>query len=294
MMQTQSRTAGDVAEEVAAQLAAAAVPDAAVDARWLIASFLNVDPWQSPDTPVALTGALGEAVARRARREPLQLIVGSTAFLDLTIACRPGVFVPRPETEVLAELAIAAALERDSAIVIEPCTGSGAIACAVAAHVPGVTIVATDVDEAAVALARDNAITTLEAVSHAAVIKVLQGDLFTPVAPELAGRVDVVVVNPPYLPASDVGSWMPEVSDHDPRSALVAGPDGNETVVRVMHDAHKWLRVDGVVMIEIDARRADEVVALARLAGWSDVEVVDDLTRRPRFILLRGPQARGA
>ncbi|MEX0831968.1 MAG: peptide chain release factor N(5)-glutamine methyltransferase [Nitriliruptoraceae bacterium] len=294
MIQTQPRTAGDVAEEVAAQLAVAAVPAADVDARWLIASFLKVDPWQSPDTPVTLTCALAEAVARRARREPLQLIVGSTAFLDLTIACRPGVFIPRPETEMLAEMAIAAALERDAAIVAEPCTGSGAIACAVAAHVPGVTIVATDVDEAAVTLARDNAMMTLDAASHAATIKVLRGDLFTPVAPAFAGRVDVVVANPPYLPASDVGSWMPEVSDHDPPGALVAGPDGNETVVRIMHDARKWLRPEGVVMMEIDTRRANEVVALARSVGWSDIEVVDDLTGRPRFILLRGPQSRVA
>ena len=294
MMEAQSRTAGDVAEEVAARLAAAAVPDAAVDARWLIESFLKVDPWQTPDTPVVLTDALGEAVARRERREPLQLIVGSTAFLDLTITCRPGVFVPRPETEVLAELAIAVALEREGAIVVEPCTGSGVIACAIAAHVPAVRVMATDVDPTAVALARDNATKTLHTVGHVASVEVLRGDLFAPVDPALAGQVDVVVVNPPYLPASDVGSWMPEVSDHDPRGALIAGPDGNETVIRVMHEAHDWLRTDGVVMMEVDTRRADDVVALARSAGWSDVEIVDDLTRRPRFIVLRGSQPRVA
>lgn len=289
---TTAATARLLAATIAQRLAAAGVTTPEADARWLIEGIAGVDPWREPDAVVAPTEALAAAVARRELREPLQLIVGETAFLDLTVACRPGVFVPRPETEVLARLAIDALGGRPSPVVIEPCTGSGVLACAVARHVPGVRVIAVDCDPAAVELASANARRVLAA--SVSTIDVLPGDLFAPVTASLAGHVDLVVANPPYLPPQDVATWDPEVADHDPRQALIGGDDGHEIVARIVTDSARWLRPDGIVMLEIDARRADEVAALAADVGWRRADLVDDLAGWPRFVVLRGPPSAAA
>jgi release factor glutamine methyltransferase len=284
----------DLLAQVAARLAAAGVASPRPDARWLVEHVLAAAG--DPTTPhgVAL---LEELVARRAAREPLQLVLGTTAFRTVELRCRPGVFIPRPETEVLAGVAIDAAREAGpSPVVAEPCTGTGAVACSLVAEVPGVRVIATDRDPAAVALARENLgrVTRGEAgltsTASGTSWEVREGELLGPVDTALRGHLDVLVANPPYLPASDRASWDPEVADHDPDTALVGGPDGHEVVDALLGAATTWLAPGGLVAIEVDARRAEDALAVARRVGLASPRAVADLTGAPRIVVARRPR----
>jgi release factor glutamine methyltransferase len=282
-------------EEVAGRLAAAGVPSAAVDARWLLEHVTGVDPLRPGAwalRPEELE-ALEPLVERRAAREPLQLVVGETAFRLITLRCAPGVFVPRPETEVVAGLAVDAARAAGrGAVVVEPCTGTGAIACSLAAEVPGVRVVAGDRDARAVALARENAERLLRGAAGAraasgATLEIRHGALLDPVPSTLRGRVDVLVANPPYLPAADRGSWEPEVARHDPEDALVGGVDGHEVVDALLRAAPEWLAPGGAVVVEIDERRGEDARRVAREAGLGEVTLQTDLTGAVRALVAR-------
>lgn len=216
------------------------------------------------------------AARRRAQREPLQLIVGSVGFRHLDIEVRPGVFIPRPETEVLAGLAV----ERTPAggVVVEPCTGTGAVACAVATEASPAVVVATDISPAAVALAGDNA-----RRNHAPVT-VLQGDILEPVDPALQGAVDVLVCNPPYVAADEMAGLEPELA-WDPVAALVSGPTGDEVVDRLISAAPQWLRPGGWLLLEVDSGRAQSTAGRMRAAAFEDVAVVPDLAGRDRVVM---------
>src|SRR5690606_16899961 len=184
---------------------------------------------------------LDELVERRAAREPLQHLVGSAGFRGIELLVGPGVFVPRPETEQVAGAAIDAAervvRERGRAVVVDLCTGSGAIALAVAAEVPAARVHAVELDTAALGWARRN----LEASPDRDRVGVLRGDARTALV-ELDGTVDVVVANPPYIPP-DAEPVDPEVRDHDPAVALYGlGPDGLEVPRGIVRAAARLLR----------------------------------------------------
>lgn len=276
-----------------ATLAAAGVPSPEVDARLLAQHVLGDDL----DTAVLTEDTLAdlrELVQRRAERVPLQQLTGETWFRWLRLSCAPGVFVPRPETEIVAGLAIdAARAAGERPVVVEPCTGTGAIALAVASEVAGAQVTATEVDAVAVALARRNLAALIDGragvdgLAAGATCEVRQGDLLAPVDAALRGRVDVLVSNPPYLPASDRGTWEPEVGDHDPDRALVGGDDGHEVVEALLAAAGTWLRPGGTVVLEIDDRRGEDAAAAARAAGLTDVRVVADLTGADRALVGR-------
>lgn len=279
----------DVVRRVAARLEAGGVPNAAVDARLLVEHVVEV-----AGVTAGCGGALLDGlVARRAARVPLQQVIGRTWFRTLELTCAPGVFVPRPETEIVAGVAIDAArtADRDRPRVVDVGTGSGAIACAVAAEVPGVDVVATERDPLAVALADVNAQRLRDGRAVAggpargATVTVLGGSLLDPVPPAWRGKVDVLVSNPPYLPAADRGTWAPEVGGHDPDAALVGGPDGHEVVDRLLQLAGEWLRPGGTAVIEIDDRRGRDATTAAREAGLLQVRLVPDLTGRDRAVV---------
>ena len=286
---------GRLTAVVTARLAAAGVPSPAVDARWLVEAATD-----GAEIAVVDRDRLEALVARRVAREPLQVILGTTAFRHVTLQTRSGVFVPRPETEIVAGVAVEAALAVASppARVVDACTGSGTIALAVAAEVPGVRVVATEVDADAVAVARAN-LARLQGrtpphghpwrpgdrLAPAASVDVVTGDLLDGVDASWRGRVDVLVANPPYLPAADRGSWEPEVAGHDPDRSLVGGADGHEVVVALLTLAGEWLRPGGTVVVEIDDRRGADALAAARGAGLVECRLVADLTGRDRAVI---------
>lgn len=280
------RTAVEVTAALTDRLTAAGVPTPDVDAELIVRHVLGwsrtrylIDARRPLSrTALALVDVLGR---RRADREPLQHITGTVGFRHLDLLVRPGVFVPRPETEVLA----GAAIERvpSGGVVVEPCTGSGAVACAVATEADAAVVVATDVSPRAVLLARDNALRT------GARVDVRLGDLLDPVGHEHRGRIDVLVCNPPYVAEEELGLVEPEVALHDPRAALVAGPTGAEVSDRLVGLAPVWLRSGGWVLLELAEARVRAAAERAGAAGLHDVSVLRDLTGRDRVLVARRP-----
>jgi release factor glutamine methyltransferase len=282
----------DVVRQVTARLQAAGVPNAGVDARILVEHVVETFGGAAGCHGAVLDGL----VARRSARVPLQQVIGRTWFRTLELACAPGVFVPRPETEVVAGVAVDAARAAraaggDRVRVVDVGTGTGAIAFAVATEVAGAEVVAVERDPAAAALARDNAgrvasgVAGPEGFAAGSSLEVVEGVLLDPVPAAWRGAVDVLVSNPPYLPAADRGTWAPEVADHDPDTALVGGEDGHEVVDELLHLAADWLRPGGTVVVEIDDRRGADALAAARAAGLADPHLVQDLTRRDRAVV---------
>jgi release factor glutamine methyltransferase len=282
-METRGRTAGEVLADVASRLERAGVPTPRVDAEllvahatgWSRAGLRTATDEQLPDQDV-----LEPLVVRRARREPLQLIVGTVGFRYLELEVRPGVFIPRPETETLAGEAVARTPA--DGLVVEPCTGTGAVACAVATEARA-RVVATDRAPAAVALARANVQRT------GAQVEVLQGDLLGPVDVRLRGRVDVVVSNPPYVADDETAGLEPEVVAWDPRDALVSGPTGHEVSDRLIDEARGWLASGGWLLMEVDAARAAEAARRCSAAGYAGAAVMRDLADRDRVVVARWP-----
>jgi release factor glutamine methyltransferase len=277
-------TVGEALAATTARLAAAGVPTPDVDARWLLVSVtggtaVRVSLGSRRRLDEQAAARLSEHVARRLRREPLQLILGSIGFRHLDLLVRPGVFIPRPETEVLAGLAIA--VLPAGGVVVEPCTGSGAVAGAVALEASPRVIVATDTSAAAVQLAQDNAVRAGVAVD------VRLGDLLDPVPADLRGKVDVLVANPPYLAAAELDGLEPEVVGWDPHDALVAGPTGHEVSDRLVKQAPQWLADGGWLLLEVDPGRAATTVARMTAAGLTEADVHNDLTGAARIVTAR-------
>ena len=257
----------------AARLHAAGVPSPEHDARELAACSLGLaraQLWRA----AAVGPIFWSYVARRERREPLQHITGRAHFRTVTLAVGPGVFVPRPETELVAQAAIDAAAPLAKPVVVDLCTGSGAIALAVAAEVPHARVHAVELDPAAYAWAQRNCTGSSIDLRH--------GDAAEAFS-DLDGCVDVVVSNPPYIPW-DSQPLDPEVREHDPAVALWSGEDGLDTVRAVQRTARRLLRTGGTLVVEHADVQGEAVPALLRAAsGWRQVADHADLTGRPRF-----------
>ena len=222
-------------------------------------------------------------LARRAAREPLQHLTGSAAFRHVELAVGPGVFVPRPETELLAGWAIDAARTAAHADgtcrVVDLCTGSGAIAKAVADEVPDADVHAVELDEGALAWAERNLAGTGVDLRH--------GDLATSFD-DLLGTVDVVVCNPPYIPLEAWESVAAEARDHDPHLALFSGQDGLDAMRVLELRAALLLRPGGVVGAEHADVQGESAPGVFTAAGrWLDVTDHLDLAGRPRYVTAR-------
>ncbi|UNO39930.1 peptide chain release factor N(5)-glutamine methyltransferase [Streptomyces sp. MST-110588] len=222
-----------------------------------------------------------EAVARREAREPLQHITGRAFFRYLELHVGPGVFVPRPETESVVGWAIDAVRAMDvvEPLIVDLCTGSGAIALALAQEVPRSRVHAVELSEDAMRWARKN-------VQGSRVV-LQQGDALT-AFPELDGQVDLVISNPPYIPLTEWEYVAPEARDHDPELALFSGEDGLDTIRGIERTAHRLLRPGGVVVVEhADTQGGQVPWIFAEERGWADAADHPDLNNRPRFATAR-------
>lgn len=260
------------------RLADAGVPSPRFDAEELAAHVHGVRRSELHTVPEgAFDAAYWEAVARRAAREPLQHITGHAYFRYVDVLVGPGVFIPRPETEVVTGWAIDALRSMDVArpVVVDLCTGSGAIALAIAQEVPRAMVHAVEVDDAALEWARRN-------LAGKDRVRLYRADV-TGCLPDLDGQVDLVISNPPYVP---VGAQVrdPEVVAYDPPHALWAGADGLDVLRAVEETARRLLRVAGCVVVEHADEQWATVPALFREdAGWQNVRDHRDLAGRPRF-----------
>ncbi|MEJ3749648.1 peptide chain release factor N(5)-glutamine methyltransferase [Actinomycetes bacterium KLBMP 9797] len=261
-------------------LADAGLPSARVDAELLAAHVLGVSRGRlalADGLTAPQREAYRDLVDRRAAGEPLQHLVGTAPFRRLEVAVGPGVFVPRPETELLAGwgLEVAGA----SPTVVDLCSGSGAIALAVAQEVPDATVYAVERSPAALSWLRRNADGTR--------VRVVAGDVTDPaVLAELDGRVDLVLCNPPYVPAAV--AVPADVARHDPAEAVFAGADGLSVIRPVVARAAALLRGGGWFGVEHDDTHGEVVPALLRADGrFADVADHRDLAGRPRFATAR-------
>ena len=271
-------------------LAEAGVPSPAVDARALAAFALGLErltPGLDPEPEAGFAARFATLVERRRAREPLQRITGRTAFRHLDVPVADDVFVPRPETESVAEVAVVEASALRAAgqdvVVVDLCCGSGVIAVSVALEAPGARVLAVDASAAAVAATRA---TALEAGVD---VDVRAGDVTQPgLLGELDAAVDVVVANPPYIPP-DAVPHDPEVRDHDPDLALYGGGvDGLEVPRAVIVVAARLLRGGGLFVMEhAEVQSAAVRGALAASALFDAIETRTDLTGRDRMVVAR-------
>ena len=273
-----------VRDETVGRLAAAGVPDPEVDAELLLGHVLGLSRG-GVQARLVVGGTLSETdaatleslVRRRERREPLQHLTGRAAFRSLDLAVGPGVFVPRPETEQVVQLAIDAlrATAEPEPIAIDLGSGSGAIALAMATEVPHARVWAVENSPAAFPWTRRN----VEAVG-APNLELVFGDLATALA-ELDGRAAVVISNPPYVPAGELPR-DPEVRMHDPEAALYGGPDGLDVVRVLSTRAAELLHPGGLLVIEHAETQSAPIAAILAADGWRAIAHHRDLTSRDR------------
>lgn len=279
-------------EQATDRLAEAGVGSPRFDAEELAALSLGVDRaglWRY-DAPGE---RFAELVAARAARVPLQHLTGRAGFRHLDLHVGPGVFVPRPETELVAGAVVEEARALGGAgsppLVVDLCAGSGAIALAVADEVPSAQVHAVEIDPSAHAWARRN----LDRHPAGDRVRLVLDDAARAL-PELAGVVDVVVSNPPYVPAG-ARPLDPEVADHDPGVSLYGGgEDGLDVLRSVLGSAWRLLRPGGLLVVEHGEAQGAAVRTLLDRAGWRDATGHADLAGRPRYATARRPGAAGA
>jgi release factor glutamine methyltransferase len=269
-------------------LAGAGVASPRGEAELLAAHVVGVDRGRLMMHPLVdqhMVEKLRELVERRAAREPLQHLLGTAVLGPVEVAVGPGVFIPRPETELLLEWGLREVADIATPVVVDLCTGSGALALAVAASRPDAVVHAVDVDSAALTWAQRNVAEHVAAggtpvTVHAADVR--SPDLLV----ELETRVDLVLCNPPYVP--DGTAVPPEVSEWDPPVAVFGGPDGLEVIRAVVSAAAALLRYGGALAIEHDDTHGEVVPELLRRRRvLAEVEEHDDLAGRPRFVTAR-------
>ena len=276
-------TVGALLDEATHRLTSAGVPSPAHDARELLSHVLHRRPMLLARTdPVSADQAerFATLLAHRSARVPLQHLTAEAHFRYLTLAVGPGAFVPRPETEVMTGWAVDRLRERPAGdpppVVVDLCTGSGAIAKAVATEVPGSRVFAVEVSPEAHAWADRNLADTD--------VTLLLGDMADSLA-ELDGTVDLVICNPPYVPLEAYDSVVAEARDHDPTIALFSGDDGLDAIRVLTATAARLLKPGGRLTFEHAEVQVDAAPAVVvASAAYRTVRDHRDLTGRPRFV----------
>ena len=269
---------GAALSEAAARLAAAGVPDAALDAEYLLAEVLHCPRLSLRlEKARALTEAQTQAyealLSRREAREPLQYILGTQPFMGFSLRVDARALIPRNDTETLCEQALFRL--RPGQRALDLCTGTGALAIAMKKRCPGAAIVATDISGDALSLARENA------AALGAEVRFVQGDLFAPVAGE---RFELIVSNPPYIPTAELAELPHEVTGFEPSLALDGGADGLVFFDRLVAEALPLVKDGGLFACELHETCLDEAARRLREAGCIDVKVTKDLVGRDRIV----------
>ena len=275
-----------------------------LSAEWLLANVCGlsrVELYVNFDKPLEADelAAMHAAIERRASGEPLQYVTGEMPFRHIVLRCERGVLIPRPETEILVDVALEGvdeALARQGGDategeaqrcvrVLEVGTGTGCIALSVASERPGTHVTATDLSERAVELATRNR----EALGLEDAVDIVGCDLAEGVDPELMGGFSVLVSNPPYIPTRVLREEVPaEVADFEPELALDGGEDGLDVFRRLLDLAPAALEAGGMLCVELFEGSLEDAVALVRERdGWASVEIREDLTHRPRVLVAR-------
>lgn len=264
------------------------------------ASGLDRSRW-AEDASADAAAALEAMVERRLAGEPLQYVLGRWSFRGLDLMVDRRVLIPRPETEVVAEVALAeirrlhlpppGRATGEPVVVADLGTGSGALALALAAEVPEAEVWATDASPAALAVAQAN----LAAVGPAASrVHLAEGMWYEALPGGSKGRLRVIVSNPPYVTEAEFAGLPPEVRDHEPRCALVAGPTGRESLEHLLAGGLDWLEPGGALVLELAPGQAAPLRATAAAAGYAAVVVHQDLAGRDRVLVARRPEGSGA
>jgi release factor glutamine methyltransferase len=279
----------ELRHESTARLRAARVEDPDQEVRWIIERASGRDPVEQAaalEDPVTEREMrfVDQMVARRAAGEPLQYVLGRWGFRTLDLLVDRRVLIPRPETEVVAGLAIDALARLDRpGIAVDLGTGSGAIALSLAAERwPHVEVWATDRSPEALEVARAN---LASLGRRSAVVRLVAGDWFRALPDDLRGRVDLLVSNPPYVAADD--ELPTEVAAWEPREALVPGPSGLEAIEQIVGAAPTWLSAGGTLVVEIGETQGPEARHLAVAAGLVDASIHPDLAGRDRALVAR-------
>lgn len=272
-------TCRDALRAASGMLAQAGVPDPAVDAAFLLSHvtgtphlLLRAEGWRElTQLQLADYQAL---IDRRCQREPLQYILGTAQFMGVTLRAEPGALIPRNDTETLCEQALARMQGRER--VLDLCTGTGALAIAIALQFPGAQVTAADISADALAVARKNIADT------GARVTLRQGDLFAAAAGE---RFDIIVSNPPYITAEEMADLQPEVR-REPALALYGGLDGLDFYRRIAREAPDYLSPGGWLLLEIGSAQAEAVSALLA-ERFEALAVYPDMQGLPRAVAAR-------
>jgi release factor glutamine methyltransferase len=275
-------------DSAAEHLAEAGIDSARCDAEQLAAHLAGIDRGrltliESPGDE--FFARYRDVIAERSQRVPLQHLIGTVAFGPVLLHVGPGVFIPRPETEAILAWATAQRLAARP-VIVDVCTGSGALAVALAQHRPAARIIGIDDSLTALDYARRN--------TEGSTVELVHADATAPdLLSELDGQVDLVVANPPYVPDGTV--LEPEVTQHDPHHAVFGGPDGMALINAVVAHAGRWLSHGGLFAVEHDDTTSAKTVELVAGTGlFDDVVARQDLAGRPRFVTARRSGANDA
>jgi release factor glutamine methyltransferase len=267
----------DMVRKANEALAMSGIDNAEREAELIVSSCIGTDRvvLYRDNPQVSRNNALQieEYVKRRLNREPMQYILGVTEFCGLKIKVGPGVLVPRPETELLAEEAIRIISKRDlrkpDCTILDLCTGTGCLALAIAKEFPEARVYGTDTSESAIDYSRENA--ELNRIENAFF---LEGSLFEPIEKEL--RFDLILSNPPYIRHNDINQLQPEIKDYEPAEALDGGEDGLFYYRAIIPESRAYLYQGGVLMLEIGLGQSKEIRKIAEQKGFARICLLRD------------------
>ena len=281
-------TVSEARRELTDRFRSSGVESPEVNAEWLLASLLNCSRTELPlrldeTIPDSQLEHLNSQAARRAKREPLQHILGTACFCGLEFQVTPAVLVPRPETEELIELAFEAAKTMPCPVIYDFGTGSGCIAVTLAKRLAKAKVIASDISDEALRLAKANA-------EQHEVIKRVEFRQADGSALAAGEQVQLIVSNPPYIPTSEISALEPEVRDYDPRLALDGGRDGLEFYRMLARLGQVALTPGGSLIAEFGDGQEDEIESIFRKATWPSVRFAEDLCGKPRIVIASAGQ----